>query len=122
MADELIYTIPLRKEISKVANYRRTKRSVVEVRNFIKKHMKVNEVKIGKYLNKKLHERGRKNPPHKIQVKAIKENEIAKVELVNVEFEKPKDVKKEISKEKLEDQVKEEKIEEKGEVKNIKDK
>ena len=123
---ESIYTIPLRKEFSKVAEYKRTRRSITEIRNFIKNHMKVDEVKIGKHLNKKMHECGRKNPPNKIQVKAVKEENKAKVELVNVEFEKPKEeVKKPAipaAKEKLEEQVKGEKPVEKVKSKPIGDK
>src|SRR3989338_5748963 len=73
MALERIYTIPLRREFMKAPNYRKTKRSVSAVREFLQKHMKCKEVKIGKYLNFELWKHGRKNPPAKIQVKAIKD-------------------------------------------------
>lgn len=91
MALERIYNIPLRREFMKAANYRKTKKSVSAVREFLQKHMKCEDVRIGKYLNLELWKHGRKNPPAKIQVKAIKDKvkikdkevEIVKVELVN---------------------------------------
>src|SRR3990167_8587004 len=73
MALERIYTIPLRKEFSRAPNYKRTKRSVRTIREFLQKHMKCDNVKLGKYLNLELWKNGRKNPPPRIQVKAIKD-------------------------------------------------
>ncbi|MBI2107366.1 60S ribosomal protein L31 [Candidatus Woesearchaeota archaeon] len=103
MALERIYNIPLRREFMKAASYRKTKRSVSAVREFLQKHMKCEEVKIGKYLNLELWKHGRKNPPPKIQVKAIKDKikikdkeiEIVKAELVNAPIEFQKETKKE---------------------------
>ncbi|MBI4159005.1 50S ribosomal protein L31e [Candidatus Woesearchaeota archaeon] len=103
MALERIYTIPLRREFMKAPNYRKTKRSVSAVREFLQKHMKCEEVKIGKYLNLELWKHGRKNPPPKIQVKAIKDKvkikdkeiEIVKAELLNAPIEFQKETKKE---------------------------
>ncbi len=88
MADlERIYTIPLRREFLKAPSYKRAKKSVNFVREFLMRHMKANEVKIGRHLNQKILERGRTNPPSKVQVKAIKENNIVKVELVDFAYE-----------------------------------
>ena len=100
---ERTYTIPLRREFMKAPNYRKTKRSVSAVREFLQKHMKCKEVKIGKYLNLELWKHGRKNPPAKIQVKAIKDKvkikdkevEIVNAELVNAPIEFQKETKKE---------------------------
>ena len=72
---ERIYTIRLRKESRKVPRYKRAKKAISAVRQFLIRHMKVQEVKILKELNQKILERGRKNPPHKVHVKAIKQEE-----------------------------------------------
>ncbi len=86
---ERIYTIPLRKEFQKAPNYKRTKKAVSAVREFLQKHMKNKDVKIGQHLNMALTARGRKNPPHKVKVnvwtekikKDNKDLEIVKAEL-----------------------------------------
>jgi|SRR3989339_966583 len=64
------YIIPLRKEWQKVPIYKRTQKAITALQQFLQKHMKVEEVKIGKFLNKKIWERGMKKPPHKIEVLA----------------------------------------------------
>lgn len=105
MAIERIYTIPLRRAFSKAPNWRRTERAVNELRSFMQRHMKCDNVKIGKYLNLEMWSKGRKNPPARIQVKAIKDKEkvkdveveVVRVELVNAPIEVKKD-KKDIKK------------------------
>lgn len=100
--EERTYVIPLRREFLKKAKYNRTKRAITTIQNFIIKHMKVKEVKLGKNLNEKVWERGRRNPPSKIKVKTIKEDNYARVELPEFPFEKKKEPeKKEGLKEKL---------------------
>lgn len=107
--EERIFTIHLRKEFDKVPHYKRTQKAVKGVRKFIIQHMKCDNVMIGKYLNDKIWERGRKNPPVRVQVKAVKENvsekgsekkknkksiEVVKVELVGAPEEKKVEKKK----------------------------
>ena len=70
MAQSRKYIIPLRREFQKAPRYKRTKKAVVAVRDFLKKHMKVEDVRIGKHLNLALWSRGAKNPPHKVEVEA----------------------------------------------------
>ena len=97
MAEEKIFIINLRREFLKKPHYKRAKKAVKAVREFISRHLKVNEVNIGKYLNHKILERGTSNPPSKIKVKAFVEEKIAYVELPEFEFNIPKpkeDVKK----------------------------
>lgn len=116
---ELIFTIPLRKETSKVPSYKKGKKVARAVREFLQKHMKVEEVKIGKGLNKKLLERGRKNVPYKVQVHAIKEDNLVRVELIGVPIEKKEEKKEEekkITEEKKVEEKKSEFQEEKKEV------
>jgi large subunit ribosomal protein L31e len=95
---ERVYNIPLRKEYQKSPHYRRAKKSIFAIREFLKKHMKSYEVKIGKYLNEKIWEHGIKNPPHHVKVNCTKDEKgVVTVEL----FDAPKDKqeKKEKSKE-----------------------
>ena len=76
------YIIPLRKEWLKASSFKRAKKAVRAVREFLARHMKVEfeDVKIGKFLNHHLWARGIKHPPHKVKVKAIKEGDTVKVQ------------------------------------------
>ncbi|MCA9485625.1 MAG: 50S ribosomal protein L31e [Nanoarchaeota archaeon] len=97
------YIIPLRSEWRKVANYRRTGRAVKTIKSFIARHMKIPErdvskVKLDQYLNQEVWFRGRKKPPAKIKVKAVKEGDIVRVSLAELPevhaFHKSKHVKR----------------------------
>ena len=71
MAEDLerVYTIPLRY----VKNVKRTIRApwaIREVKNFLMKHMKVEDVVIDSSINEKIWERGIQKIPSKIKVKA----------------------------------------------------
>ncbi len=102
---EIIYNIPLRKEILKVPKYKRAKKAIKAIREFLKRHVKKEDIKLGKYLNMKVLEHGRKNVPHHVEVKVTtekkkvkdKEIEITKAELVGAPAEK--EIKKEEKKE-----------------------
>jgi len=129
------YIIPLRNEWRKVANYRRTGRAVKFIKKFIARHMKIPErdaskVKLDQWLNQEIWFRGRKKPPAKIKVKAVKEGDIVRVTLAELpDFvkyeiaksakrhkiaEKPKEPKPaEATEEKKEEKTEEEKKEEK---------
>ncbi len=116
---ERTYNIPLRKEWLKVAKYRRAKKAVRAVREFLFKHMKAEDVKVGKYLNLELWKRGIKNPPHHIKVNATKDDKgLVKAELVGAPVEKvpEKKEKPKTAKEKVQDMIeKKKKTEEKKE-------
>jgi len=103
------YIVPLRKECLKVPKYQRTKKSVKALRKFIKKHMKVDDVKILRELNLELHKHGRKNPPSKVAVSVIKVEEkdktFVRVNLIGKSLEGEK--KPEEKKKGLADKVKE---------------
>jgi large subunit ribosomal protein L31e len=120
--EERVYVIPLRKRWLKVVKYQRGKKAVKAVREFIIKHMKSNNVKIGKYLNEILWERGIRKPPHKVKVKTWKEDDVVKVELIDAPIEEKKVEVKEEKEEKLKpikeekEEVKEKLEEEKKEV------
>jgi large subunit ribosomal protein L31e len=94
MADKLerTYNVPLRSGFIKTPAYKKAKKAVNTMKEFMFKHMKAEEVKIGPELNKKLWKHGMKNPPHHVKVTAVKEDGVVKVELEGVEFKslKPK--------------------------------
>jgi large subunit ribosomal protein L31e len=71
---ERIYTIPLR-NAKKVPRTIRAPRAIREVQNFLKKHMKTEEVKVDATINEKIWERGIQKIPSKIKVKATKDED-----------------------------------------------
>ncbi len=83
---ERTYNIPLRKGFLNTPKYKRAKRAIRLVREFLQKHMKCEDIKLGKELNENLWERGIKNPPHHIKVTAIKEDDVVKAELIGFEY------------------------------------
>jgi ribosomal protein L31E len=84
------YNVPLRKEWLKAPEYRRGKKAVKALKEFIAKHMKIydrdlRKVKVDILLNNEIRFRGIRHPPAKILVKAKKfDDGIVKVELVNI--------------------------------------
>ncbi len=83
---ERVYTIPLR-NVKNVKRTIRAPRAIREVRNFLMKHMKVEEVIIDASINEKIWERGIQKIPSKIKVKAtvIEEDEEKYVKAVLAE-------------------------------------
>ncbi len=106
------YVIPLRKEFRKAPSYKRAKKSVKAIREFISKHMKVEDVAICKNLNDKIWERGGKRPPVRVKVhtkiEKVKDGKYALVELQGFDFPKFEEPKKKKTEDKKEE-VKEEK-------------
>ena len=90
---ERTYNVPLRKEWLKVPKYKRAKKAVKALKQFLARHMKteISSVKIGKFANLKIWERGIRNPPHHIKVNVTKDDD-GKVmaELVGAPLETPK--------------------------------
>ncbi len=116
--NEAEYIIPLRKEVMKVAKYDRTKKAVIAVRSFLQKHTKSQNVLLGKELNKKLQQGGRKNVVSKVHVKVLKDEDKYRAELFGFPIEIPKEESKETAKKPVEKPApKEEKVEEKAPVK-----
>ena len=120
--DEKIYTINLSKKVSKAAKWEKSKKSVYFVRDFLKRHMKGDEIKIGKSITELIWKGGNQNPPRKIRIKAIETEEgegdekkkVIKAELLGVVFpEEIKKEKKEKSKEEKVEKKEEKKLEEK---------
>lgn len=55
--------------------YKRTDRVVNMIREFAKKHMKSDEIKLDQDLNRQLWARGKTNPPRKVRVKMVKDED-----------------------------------------------
>jgi len=72
---ERTYIIPLRKEWLKKPKYKRAKKAITAIKEFLVKHMKSSDIKLGKELNEAVWFRGIKNPPHKIKVNVVKDDE-----------------------------------------------
>jgi large subunit ribosomal protein L31e len=69
-----VYTINLGKAWI-TPQHKRTDRVVNMIREFAEKHMKSNEVKLDQDLNRQLWSRGKTNPPRKVRVKMVKEED-----------------------------------------------
>ena len=92
MADnERIMIVPLRKEMLKAPRYRRTKKAVNALREFIAHHTKakLDDVKLGIKLNNEMWKNGIQNPPHKVKVVVTKDDKgIVTAELFGAKVEK----------------------------------
>ncbi|MBD3318418.1 hypothetical protein GF342_00755 [Candidatus Woesearchaeota archaeon] len=104
---ERTYIIPLRKEWRKTVKCRRAKKTIRAIREFLQKHMKTDDVRIGKHLNEEVWKHGIKNPPSKVRVNARKEKEGHVIcELFGKELpKKVEEPKKKSTVEKLKDKV-----------------
>ena len=69
-----VYTINLGKAWI-TPEHKRTDRVVNMIREFAEKHMKSNEIKLDQDLNRQLWSRGKTNPPRKVRVKMVKEED-----------------------------------------------
>ena len=88
---ERIYNIPLRKEFQKAPMYRRAKKAVIALREFLMRHMKASDVKLGPALNHAIWARGIKRPPHHVKVTAVRDDAgVVKAELFGVKSDEKK--------------------------------
>jgi large subunit ribosomal protein L31e len=105
---ERTYNVPLRKEFQKVPRWQKSQKAVKALRQFLSKHMKSDNVKIGKSINEEMWKHGIKNPPHHVKVNVTKDDKgEVKAELFGMKKKEDKKGKK----------VKIEKVEKKVEVK-----
>ncbi|OYT41181.1 hypothetical protein B6U80_01945 [Candidatus Pacearchaeota archaeon ex4484_26] len=105
-SEEKIYIIPLRREWEKVPRYKRAKKAVKAIKEFLVRHMKIydrdlRKIKIGRWLNMHVWQRGIKKPPIKVKIKAVKEGEIIRAELAEL----PKKALKEEAKKKAKEEA-----------------
>jgi large subunit ribosomal protein L31e len=74
MAEKLqehIYIIPLR-DARRAPRWKRSNAAIKDIRKYLAKHMKSEDVKLDKGINEKIWERGSTKPPTKIRVRAMK--------------------------------------------------
>jgi large subunit ribosomal protein L31e len=71
---ERTYTIPLRKGWLKASKYRRAKKAVNTLREFLVKHMKSEDVRLMPELNLEIWKHGMRNPPSRVKVNVSKDD------------------------------------------------
>ncbi len=71
---ERVYVIPLR-DVKNVPRTIRSPRAIRYIREFLKRHMKSDEIFLDSSVNEKVWERGIQKIPSKIKVKAVKEED-----------------------------------------------
>lgn len=86
-AQERKYTIPLRRKYVDAPKYKRAKKAIKTVKEFISKHMKTEDVRIGKNLNEYIWRHGIKNPPGKVSVNAVQQEGYISVELEGYKYQ-----------------------------------
>jgi large subunit ribosomal protein L31e len=75
VVEEKIYTIPLRHVWVVTPRGKRAPRAVRDVRAFVSRHMKAEEVSISNEINEAIWARSINKPPRKIAVRAVKDKE-----------------------------------------------
>ena len=114
--NEKVYTIPLR-DAWKGPCKKRAKKCMYVIREFVKRHMKTEKVKVGTVLNHEIWKYGIKNPPRKLKVQVIPHEDVVWVELqgTKLELEKKEEKKKETPEKKKEAKESKEQVEKKEE-------
>jgi large subunit ribosomal protein L31e len=108
---ERTYIIPVRKDTIKVERWRRAKRAMSFIRAFMKRHMKCDNVKMGQELNELVWARGGKYVPNKVEIYAVKEDDVVRMNLKGAPLPKVEE-----REEKKTEEKKEEKKEDKKEI------
>ena len=70
---ERIYTVPLRQGTLKAPRTRRAKKAIFVLKDFIKKHMKSEDIAISEVLNEHIWQNGMRNPILKVKVVVTKD-------------------------------------------------
>ncbi len=74
IVEERIYTIPFRR-VWATPRGKRTPRASRMLRDFVRRHMKTEDVRISNEVNEELWARGIKKPPRQIKVRLVKDKE-----------------------------------------------
>jgi large subunit ribosomal protein L31e len=74
VVEERLYTLNLRK-VFITPRKKRAARAIRFIKEFIKRHMKPEEVLISNEVNEKVWAKGAEKPPRKIKIKAVKDKE-----------------------------------------------
>jgi large subunit ribosomal protein L31e len=69
--NEQIYIIPLR-DTRRAPRWKRSSTAIKDIRKYLEKHMKSTDVKLDRTINEKVWDRGARNPPSRIRVRAMK--------------------------------------------------
>ena len=69
--EERIYIIPLR-DVLRSPRWKRCNTAVKDIRAYLAKHMKSEDVRLDRSINEKVWEHGSEKPPQKIRVRAMK--------------------------------------------------
>ena len=82
---ERTYVVPLRKGWLKASRYRRAKKAVNTLREFLVRHMKSEDVRLMPELNVSLWQHGMKNPPSRVKINVVKDDKgVVKAQLFGV--------------------------------------
>ena len=73
--EERVYTINVRRGVISSPRWKKSQDSVFFIRNFLKRHMKSEDVKIDNSISRSIWSKGNQNPPAKIRIKAVKDDE-----------------------------------------------
>jgi large subunit ribosomal protein L31e len=101
-----IYTVNLSKAWD-TPKYRRTDRVINIIKEFTERHMQTDKVKIDQDLNRHIWSRGKKNPPRKIRLRMVKEEDDTVVVSSYIEEKRTESESEEISEEVVEKKVEE---------------
>jgi len=74
VVEERVMVVPLARARYK-ARWRRAKKAVKLLREFVARHMKAKEVKVSCEVNEEIWSRGAQKPPRRVTVKAVKDEE-----------------------------------------------
>ncbi len=74
IVDEKFYTVNLR-DVWMAPRIKRAPKAVKIVKEFVKRRMKVDDVKISNAVNEEIWKRSIKKPPRKIKIRAVKDKE-----------------------------------------------
>lgn len=115
MAEEKIFTIPLRKAFDTERTHR-SRKAIDLVREFLERHMKAEDIVIGKSINEEVWKRGIQKPPRRIRIHTLKADGRVYAEIIGIDIKTPskEEVKRKVEKEKeKENRIKEERKERK---------
>jgi len=88
MADEKVFTIPLRDAYNS-ERVMRSKKAITIVREYLQRHMKAEDVNIGKSINEAVWMRGAKKPARRVKVHAVLEDKVVYSEVVGTDIKTP---------------------------------
>jgi ribosomal protein L31E len=111
---ERTYNVPLRRRWMHVPKYKRAKKAVTTLKDFLMRHMKPGAdekgrilLKIGKHANELIWKHGIRNPPHHIKIVTKKDDKgLVTAELEGAPVEEKKEAKKKAEPKKKEHEVK----------------